>query len=214
MEDGLWNTEAFRGILPLLEDCPLLWKRFSSKQTLVTLPILLPIKIYWEHPGKHCTANIITASLSKTNKCSDHKTPPTTTITTTKKNRNPAFWVHNQHLIRRNDLQYDKQAKFTVTDWMGPNINIITAHMITSTSLLWRKSLPMQHKADAGCTARSDLLLNISWCQTWQQRSHKISLSVLEEGLDSIYIYIYGRGKKLWHLILGPTYLWKSETTT
>lgn len=45
---------------------------FPSKQTSVTLRNLLPIKIDWKHPGKHCTANIITTSLSKTNKCSDH----------------------------------------------------------------------------------------------------------------------------------------------
>lgn len=63
------------GILPLLEGRPAFWKFFfffPSKQTSVTLRNLLPIKIDWKHPGKHCTANIITTSLSKTNKCSDH----------------------------------------------------------------------------------------------------------------------------------------------
>ena len=45
------------------------------------------------------------------------------------------------------------QAKFTVTDWMGPNINIITAHTIISTSLLHRKCLP--NATQRGCRMRS-----------------------------------------------------------
>lgn len=51
VEDVLWNMKAFRSILPLLERCPLFWKGLSSKPTPVTLSILLPIKIYWKHPG-------------------------------------------------------------------------------------------------------------------------------------------------------------------
>lgn len=35
---------------------------FSSKRTAVTLPILLPIKIYWEHPGN--TAQLISSQLA------------------------------------------------------------------------------------------------------------------------------------------------------
>lgn len=35
---------------------------FSSKRTAVTLPILLPIKIYWEHPGN--TARLISSQLA------------------------------------------------------------------------------------------------------------------------------------------------------
>lgn len=63
VEDGLWNTGAFTGILPLLEGCPLFWKGFfSSKQTAVTLPILLPIKIYWKHPGN--TVQLISSQLA------------------------------------------------------------------------------------------------------------------------------------------------------
>lgn len=37
-------------------------KGFSSKQTPVTLPILLPIKIYWKHPGN--TARLISSQLA------------------------------------------------------------------------------------------------------------------------------------------------------
>ena len=74
------------------------------------------------------------------------------------------------------------QAKFTVTDWMGPNINIITAHTIISTSLLHRKCLPTPHKEDAGCAASSDLLFQfcssmISWRQKnmTDNKSHEVS---------------------------------------
>lgn len=62
VEDGLWNMKAFRAILLLLEGCPLFWKGVSSKQTPVTLPILLPIKIYWKHPGN--TAQLISSQLA------------------------------------------------------------------------------------------------------------------------------------------------------
>lgn len=37
-------------------------KGVSSKQTPVTLPILLPIKIYWKHPGN--TAQLISSQLA------------------------------------------------------------------------------------------------------------------------------------------------------
>lgn len=48
---------------------------FSSKAAPVTLPILLPIKIYREHPGKRCKATIITTCLSSTNKHTNHGSP-------------------------------------------------------------------------------------------------------------------------------------------
>lgn len=109
MEDGLWNTGLSEAFFHSWKTARSSERGFSSKRTLVTLPILLPIKIYWEQPGKHCTASIITTSLSKTNKCNDQKN---------KKIRggrggdaSPTFGVHNRDLIYRDDLQYGKSDK-------------------------------------------------------------------------------------------------------
>lgn len=100
--------KAFRGILPLLEGCPLFWKGVSlQKQTPVTLPALLPIKIYWKHPGN--TVRLISSQLACQKQIN-------TAIMETKKKKKKGilpwlFWVHNRHLICCNDLQYDNSGK-------------------------------------------------------------------------------------------------------
>lgn len=58
------------------------------------------------------------------------------------------------------------QAKFTVTDWMGPNINIITAHMILSTSLFLEEGhTKMKQDMQPAVICFFNLLLDINWCQ-------------------------------------------------
>lgn len=70
------KAEAFRRTFFTLGWLPAPSERgFSSKAAPVTLPILFPIKIYREHPGKRRKATIITTCLSNTNKHTNHRSP-------------------------------------------------------------------------------------------------------------------------------------------
>lgn len=168
-EDGLWNTKPFRGILSLLEGCLPFWKGFSSKQTSVTLPILHPIKIYWTHVENTVPPISGTTSLSQTNKYSDHKDKKIN-----KKNPFPAFWVHNQHLIRCNDLQYDKSGKIYCDRLNGAQHK----YNYSSHDLL---HLPPPEEVHTKTTKDTqpavicffNLLLDISWCQKNKIKSSK-----------------------------------------
>lgn len=168
-QDGLWNTKPFRGILSLLEGCLPFWKGFSSKQTSVTLPILHPIKIYWTHVENTVPPISGTTSLSQTNKYSDHKDKKIN-----KKNPFPAFWVHNQHLIRCNDLQYDKSGKIYCDRLNGAQHK----YNYSSHDLL---HLPPPKEVHTKTTKDMqpavicffNLLLDISWCQKNKIKSSK-----------------------------------------
>lgn len=212
LEAGLWNMRAFRAILLLLEGCPLFWKGFSSKQTLVTLPILLPIKIYWKHPGY--TAQLISSQLA----CQKQAN---IAITRIKRILPLPFRVHNQHLIRCNDLQYDKSGKIYCDRLNG------TQHKYNYSShdllhLPSPKKVPVPHKEDTGCTHWVYLFFwncsstSIEWIKnkTKPQRIIELSVPGVERSRLKSLIYMWRCGEQCFMNWCSPHTLTVKENQT